>query len=99
MENQFFSNTNLHFEQSHPTRKSLSLSSKQQHNQECFYTPTDQCVHQFDSALSSMVSSPAASNSNMSHENFVIRELIGKWGNIGNCSDEISHFGCCKLLH
>ncbi|GAU46283.1 hypothetical protein TSUD_175000 [Trifolium subterraneum] len=37
-----------------------------------------------------MVSSPAASNSNMSNENFVIRELIGKLGNIGNCSDEIS---------
>ena len=36
-----------------------------------------------------MVSSPAASNSNMSSENFVIRELIGKLGNIGG-SDEIS---------
>ncbi|XP_058758238.1 transcription factor bHLH62-like [Vicia villosa] len=93
MENQFFSNNNLHFEQSHPTWQSLSLSSdqQQQNNQDCLYTPTDQCVHQFDSALSSMVSSPAASNSNMSNENFVIRELIGKLGNIGNCSDEISH--------
>lgn len=94
MENQFFSNNNLHFEQSHPTWQSLSLSSEQQqqqNNQDCFYTTTDQCVHQFDSALSSMVSSPAASNSNMSNENFVIRELIGKLGNIGNCNDEISH--------
>ncbi|WJX76105.1 hypothetical protein P8452_59559 [Trifolium repens] len=103
MENQFFSNTNVHFEQSQqqpssmPTWQSLSSSEQQQQNQDCFYTPTweksttDQCVHnQFDSALSSMVSSPAASNSNMSNENFVIRELIGKLGNIGNCSDEIS---------
>jgi hypothetical protein len=37
-----------------------------------------------------MVSTTAASNSNMSNENFVIRELIVKLGNIGNCSDEIS---------
>lgn len=43
----------------------------------------------FDSALSSMVSSPAASNTNLSHDSFVIRELIGKLGNIGN-SGEIS---------
>ena len=35
------------------------------------------------------MSSPAASNSNMSSENFVIRELIGKLGNIGAGSDEI----------
>lgn len=65
---------------------------------DCFYNPsswdnnnnksTDQSMH-FDSALSSMVSSPAASNSNVSNENFVIRELIGKLGNIGN-SGEIS---------
>ncbi|KDP45272.1 hypothetical protein JCGZ_15137 [Jatropha curcas] len=44
---------------------------------------TDQSLH-FDSALSSMVSSPAASNSNISSDNFMIRELIGKLGNIGN---------------
>lgn len=89
MENQFFSNN--HFDQSQPSSMPTwqSISSEQQ-NQDCFYTPIDQCVNQFDSALSSMVSSPAASNSNMSNENFVIRELIGKLGNIGNCSDEIS---------
>ncbi|KAK7339101.1 hypothetical protein VNO77_19744 [Canavalia gladiata] len=46
-------------------------------------------LHFDSSALSSMVSSPAASNSNMSNDNFVIRELIGKLGSIGN-SDEIS---------
>ncbi|KAK7256122.1 hypothetical protein RIF29_29557 [Crotalaria pallida] len=55
--------------------------------QDCFYNQTwDKSTDhglQFDSALSSMVSSPAASNSNMSNENFVIRELIGKVGNIG----------------
>ncbi|KAJ4838885.1 hypothetical protein Tsubulata_023938 [Turnera subulata] len=52
-----------------------------------FYNPSwekskDHSLH-FDSALSSMVSSPAASNSNISNESFVIRELIGKLGNIG----------------
>lgn len=42
---------------------------------------------QFESALSSMVSSPAASNSNISNESFMIRELIGKLGSIGGNSD------------
>ncbi|XP_057985110.1 transcription factor bHLH62 isoform X2 [Hevea brasiliensis] len=55
---------------------------------DCFSTPnweksTDQGLN-FDSALSSMVSSPAASNSNISSESFMIRELIGKLGNIGS---------------
>ncbi|CAJ2670076.1 unnamed protein product [Trifolium pratense] len=88
MENQFFSNTNVSQNlqpSSMPTWQSLSSSEQQQQqqNQDCFYTQTtweksttDQCIQQFDSALSSMVSSPAASNSNMSNENFVIRELI-----------------------
>ncbi|XP_020234258.1 transcription factor bHLH62 [Cajanus cajan] len=71
----------------------LNCSTEQ--TQDCFYTPTwDKSTDhglQFDSALSSMVSSPAASNSNMSSENFVIRELIGKLGNIGGGGgDEIS---------
>ncbi|GLT28131.1 hypothetical protein SLA2020_030860 [Shorea laevis] len=44
---------------------------------------------QFESTLSSMVSSPAASNSNTSNESFVIRELIGKLRNIGK-SGQIS---------
>lgn len=40
---------------------------------------------QFDSGLSSIVSSPAASNSNNGSENAtMIRELIGKLGRIGN---------------
>ncbi|CAI0426372.1 unnamed protein product [Linum tenue] len=38
---------------------------------------------QYESALSSMVSSPTASNSNIPTESFMIRELIGKLGNIG----------------
>ncbi|XP_012568970.1 transcription factor bHLH62 isoform X2 [Cicer arietinum] len=76
----------------------LNCVSSQQHNQDCFYTQTPtwensttdhHAVHQFDSALSSMVSSPAASNSNMSNDNFAIRELIGKLGNIGgNCNSD-----------
>lgn len=72
------------------------LNCSTQRTHDSFYTPpwedksTDHAV-QFDSALSSMVSSPAASNSNMSTDNFVIRELIGKLGNIGaGGSDEIS---------
>ncbi|KAF2284561.1 hypothetical protein GH714_027012 [Hevea brasiliensis] len=73
----------------------LNCSTEQ--SPDCFFTPnweksTDQGLH-FDSALSSMVSSPAASNSNISGESFVIRELIGKLGNIGstnNNSGEIS---------
>ena len=63
---------------------------------ERFYNPnwdkqsTDhQSVH-FESALSSMVSSPVASNSNISNESFVIRELIGKLGSIGSNANEIS---------
>ncbi|XP_068320977.1 transcription factor bHLH62-like [Pyrus communis] len=61
---------------------------------DCFYNPnwvnksTDQNIH-FESALSPVVSSPAASNSNISNESFVIRELIGKLGNIRG-SGEIS---------
>ncbi|KAF5726563.1 putative Basic helix-loop-helix DNA-binding superfamily protein [Tripterygium wilfordii] len=52
---------------------------------------TDQGGLHFESALSSMVSSPAASNSNnISNESFVFRELIGKLGNIGGNSGEIS---------
>ncbi|WVZ08757.1 hypothetical protein V8G54_022103 [Vigna mungo] len=107
MENQFFLNApQLHFDPSPPpcppSWHSLSspmdvqvLNCSIERTHDCFYTPpwdksTDHGV-QFDSALSSMVSSPAASNSNMSSENFVIRELIGKLGNIGGGgSDEIS---------
>lgn len=90
MENQFFSHTpQLHFDPSIPNWQS-------EQTQDCFYTPTwenksttDHTNNlQFDSALSSMVSSPAASNSNISNDNFVIRELIGKLGNITS-SDEI----------
>ncbi|CAH8363089.1 unnamed protein product [Eruca vesicaria subsp. sativa] len=46
----------------------------------------------FDSALSSLVSSPTPSNSNFSGgggDGFIIRELIGKLGNIGNTSGDI----------
>ncbi|GMI76201.1 CRY2-interacting bHLH 3 [Hibiscus trionum] len=46
---------------------------------------------QFESALSSMVSSPAASGSNVSNDIFVFRELIGKLGSIGNSGDISPH--------
>ncbi|KAI4354220.1 hypothetical protein L6164_003108 [Bauhinia variegata] len=104
MENEFFLNAGiphpLHFEpstsSSMPTWQSLSspmVMNSSEQTQDCFYNPTwekstDHAM-QFDSALSSMVSSPAASNSNVSTENFVIGELIGKLGNIGS-SGEIS---------
>ncbi|PRQ25421.1 putative transcription factor bHLH family [Rosa chinensis] len=91
--------------QSMPSWRSLSTAMdiqsadrncSSERSPECFYNPnwdnksTDpQSVH-FESALSSMVSSPVASNSNISNESFVIRELIGKLGSIGNSSNEIS---------
>lgn len=95
MENDFFLNPALHFEPPSasimPTWHSLSAAMEIQihgteESQDCFFSPnTDQSVH-FDSALSSMVSSPAASTNNVSNDSFVIRELIGKLGNIGNNS-------------
>ncbi|OAY34841.1 hypothetical protein MANES_12G051000v8 [Manihot esculenta] len=105
MEGEFFLNARippppLQFEPAStsamPTWHSLSSAMElQEQSPDCFFTPncvksTDQCLH-FDSALSSMVSSPAASNSNISGESFMIRELIGKLGSINNNnSGEIS---------
>ncbi|KAK6940476.1 Myc-type, basic helix-loop-helix (bHLH) domain [Dillenia turbinata] len=43
----------------------------------------DRSVH-YESALSSLVSSPAATNSAFSNNSFLMRELIGKLGNICN---------------
>ncbi|XAR58766.1 hypothetical protein NMG60_11014297 [Bertholletia excelsa] len=63
----------------------LNCSSAQ--SPDCFLNP-DQYTN-FESALSSMVSSPAASNSAVSNDSFMIRELIGKLGNICS-SGEIS---------
>ncbi|KAE9617982.1 hypothetical protein Lal_00037918 [Lupinus albus] len=102
MENQFFINPQMW--QSLPSSPStmdvqqattvLNNSSSDQ-TQNCFYNnqtwdkSSEQNNNlQFDSALSSMVSSPAGSNSNMSSENFVIKELIGKLGNIGGCNND-----------
>ncbi|XP_027335640.1 transcription factor bHLH62-like [Abrus precatorius] len=77
----------------HPTV--LNCSSEQ--TQDCFYNwdrSTDHTLHFDSSALSSMVSSPAASsnpnNNNICNESFMIRELVGKLGTIGGTSDEIS---------
>ncbi|GLU10347.1 hypothetical protein SLE2022_271600 [Rubroshorea leprosula] len=73
--------------------QAMELNCSVDQSVDCVFNPnweksTDYGV-QFDSALSSMVSSPAASNSNIPRESFVIMELIGKLGNIGN-SGEIS---------
>ena len=73
--------------------QATELNCSPDQSQDCFLNPnweksTDYGL-QFDSALSSMVSSPAASNSNISNESFMIRELIGKLGSIDS-SGEIS---------
>lgn len=73
----------------------LNYSSEQLQN--CFFNPSwDNSMDQndpFESALSSMVSSPAASNAGVpgsnGGENIVLRELIGRLGSICN-SGEIS---------
>ncbi|XP_065875824.1 transcription factor bHLH62 [Euphorbia lathyris] len=102
----------LHFEptsnSSMPTWKSLCPSMEMQVNEfnqssDCFFNAnweksTDQGLH-FDSALSSMVSSPAASNSNISTESFMIRELIGKLGNIGNNNNNSGEISSHSQLH
>ncbi|KAG6680627.1 hypothetical protein I3842_13G052100 [Carya illinoinensis] len=96
----------LHFESSASMPMWHSLSSAMEiqgtevnclseQSQDCFLNrkwekSLDHGVH-FDSALSSMVSSPAASNTNLSNDSFVIRELIGKLGNIGNSGDISPH--------
>ncbi|XVF84522.1 hypothetical protein PTKIN_Ptkin17bG0043700 [Pterospermum kingtungense] len=57
----------------------------------CFLSPNwDNSMDQsdpFESALSSMVSSPVASNAGTTGDNVMIRELIGRLGNITNSSD------------
>ncbi|XWS76031.1 hypothetical protein CRYUN_Cryun01aG0142700 [Craigia yunnanensis] len=73
--------------------QATELNCSLDQSQDCFLNPnweksTDYGL-QFDSTLSSMESSPAASNSNISKESFMIRELIGGLGSTGN-SDEIS---------
>ncbi|KAE8699560.1 Transcription factor bHLH62 [Hibiscus syriacus] len=52
--------------------------------------PTDYGL-QCESTLSSMVSSPAASNCNMSNENLMMRELIGKLESMGNSGEILLH--------
>lgn len=54
-----------------------------------FEDPMEQCS-QYETALSSMVSSPTASNSVTDH--FAVRELFGKLGNINNAGDISSEF-------
>ncbi|KAJ0253927.1 Transcription factor bHLH78 [Hirschfeldia incana] len=94
----------VHFEQ--PSSSSAMLNwalmdpnlARNSPPQDCFMweKSTEQQQQQqqsiFDSALSSLVSSPTPSNSNFSGgggDGFIIRELIGKLGNIGNTSGDI----------
>ncbi|TXG54164.1 hypothetical protein EZV62_019420 [Acer yangbiense] len=85
MENELFLNAGIAAPPM-PTWTDLNCSSEK--SSDCFFRSTDHNNVQFDSALSSMVSSPVASNSN---DSFVIRELIGKLGNIGNSNDLSPH--------
>ncbi|GMP90266.1 hypothetical protein CsSME_00041474 [Camellia sinensis var. sinensis] len=98
MDKEYFLSACVHFEPS-PVQNWQSLFSSQEMNcspeqsLDCFLNPkwdksTDQYAN-FESALSSMVSSPAASNSAVSNDSFEIPELIGKLANICN-SGEIS---------
>lgn len=65
----------------------------------CFHNPTweksttDHGVAKFDSALSSIGSSPAGStsNSNKSSDSLVMRELVGKLGGVSNSSELPPH--------
>ncbi|XP_019461324.1 PREDICTED: transcription factor bHLH62-like [Lupinus angustifolius] len=86
MENQFFLNSQM-------WQSSLS-SSAMDFNNKTLDKSNDHSL-QFDSALSSMVSSPAASNSNISNDNFIIRELIGKLGNINNNNNNSTNNTSC----
>ncbi|XWS35218.1 hypothetical protein CRYUN_Cryun21dG0107200 [Craigia yunnanensis] len=87
-----------------PTWNSCSFGMEMQTNElncateqvgSCFFNPNwDNSMDQsdpFESALSSMVSSPAASNAGSalpgSGDNVMIRELIGRLGNIYNSGD------------
>ncbi|XWS09262.1 hypothetical protein CRYUN_Cryun40dG0070700 [Craigia yunnanensis] len=87
-----------------PTWNSCSFGMEMQTNElncateqvgSCFFNPNwDNSMDQsdpFESALSSMVSSPAASNAGStlpgSGDNIMIRELIGRLGNICNSGD------------
>ncbi|XP_057508317.1 transcription factor bHLH78-like [Actinidia eriantha] len=68
----------LHFDPSsltnwHSLSSNQELNSSPEQSSDCFL---------FESAMSSMVSSPAVSNSAISNDGFGIRELIGKLGNI-----------------
>ncbi|KAL7263981.1 hypothetical protein ACSBR1_002019 [Camellia fascicularis] len=83
-----------------PTWKSMSsfpeLNCLSEQSSDCFLN-CDKSTEQygsFESAMSSMVSSPVASNSAMSNDVFAIRELIGKLGNICNSTTQISHNSC-----
>ncbi|KAM7527466.1 hypothetical protein LguiB_030876 [Lonicera macranthoides] len=92
MDRDYFFNTGIHPMTTYQTlAPPLELNSSQNPPSNFFPDPnweksTDQYTH-FDSALSSMVSSPAAPNSSVSNENFAIRELIGKLGTICNSGE------------
>ncbi|KAG9143000.1 hypothetical protein Leryth_006272 [Lithospermum erythrorhizon] len=78
---------------------SMAMQNEQhgtsQQLQDCFLNPIwDNSVDQndaFESALSSMVSSPVTSNANASGDNIVLKELIGRLGSINNSCEVSPH--------
>lgn len=101
MDNELFMNTELpapemavHFEQPSSSSAMLNWAALMDPNlagnssaEDCFlWEKSTEQQSIFDSALSSLVSSPTPSNSN--GDGFIIRELIGKLGNIGNSPGE-----------
>ncbi|XP_058206151.1 transcription factor bHLH78-like [Rhododendron vialii] len=91
MDKEYFLNAGipppLHFEPSQiPNWQSQSSEFLFNSNWDS-HKSTDQQYSNFDSALSSLVSSPAASNSTISQDNFVIRELIGKLNTTANSGE------------
>ncbi|XP_048132145.1 transcription factor bHLH62-like isoform X2 [Rhodamnia argentea] len=82
------------------TWQSLSSALDAQSSElNCLYNPswekstTDRGLAKFDSALTSIGSSPAGStsNSNLSSDSLVMRELVGKLGGVGNSSELPPH--------
>ncbi|XP_074287297.1 transcription factor bHLH62-like [Silene latifolia] len=96
MDKEFFMNGGIppqlqydqQFTSTMPTWQSLanSIEIQTNHSQDYLLSTPPPTDH-YESALSSMVSSPVASNSALSTDNFMIRELIGKLGNICNTND------------
>ncbi|KVH94253.1 transcription factor bHLH62-like [Cynara cardunculus var. scolymus] len=88
MDRDFFLNAGLHFEPSSQMSSWKLMASVPEMNCPPEQSSVDRFNH-FESALSSMVSSPVSS-SVANNDNFAVRELIGKLGSIRNGGGEVS---------